>query len=987
MLGLPGDGDPGNEDSAPGPRGAAGISAPGTRSVSQHPVLPGCQLADRAHRRSCRVRGGPAVAAGGGTNLAGWELLGSLQCNRPGGAICGGPQINPAERGASVTDPAASPTVKPVKNRPSAGRLRVYLGAAPGVGKTVAMLSEGCRRFARGTDVVVGLVEDHGREHTRGCIDALPVIPRRTVEHRGIVLTEMDLPAILERKPQVALVDELAHTNAPGSLNAKRWQDVQALLDAGIDVITTVNIQHLETLNDVVAGITGVTQAETVPDEVVRAADQIELVDMSPQALRRRMAHGHIYPAAVIDTALGNYFREGNLTALRELALLWVADRVDEGLEKYRREHGITGTWAARERIVVALTGGAEGPMLLRRGARIAGRVSGRDLVAVHIVRSDGAMGAPAAEIERQRLLAESLGGSFHLIVGDDIAASVLDFAKGINGTQIVVGASRHSRLAQLVRPSTSMAIVRGSGDIDVHVVTHRAATSPSGGLIPRRSASHRHASLNRWAWLAAVATPLALTAIMLLFRDGLNLPTVLLIFLLGVQMTALIGGVLPAAVTAIVASVLANLLFTPPFGSLTIAEPANAFALIVFVAVGVTVATIVDRSRAAAGQAAKGRAEAQLLAAVAGQLAGPGDPLIAVLDQARIGFGMAAAALLSKPAGAPDGTWAVVSSVGDPLPAGDPVGSSDVVVPAGDGDQLELALYGHPLAAADQALVEVVATQAALAHERNRLAGQASQADRLRQTDVVRTAILAAVSHDLRTPLATIKASMSSLRDDAVHFSPEDRAELLAATDEAADQLDSLLSNLLDLSRLQTGVLTPLRRPVSVDEIVYRALIGLPPGRIDVDIADDLPLVDTDRGLLERVVANLVSNAVGHSPAPAPVRLLAGVVRSGDTEMLQIRVVDHGPGVPEPDRAAMFAPFQRLGDAPSGSGVGLGLAVARGLAEAVDASIEVDDTPGGGLTMVISVPLARSEPAPAGIRPGPVREPMSARAPSQAQT
>lgn len=853
------------------------------------------------------------------------------------------------------------------RKRPAVGRLRVYLGAAPGVGKTVAMLSEGRRRCERGTDVVVGFVEDHGRSHTRDCLADLPVVARRVAQHRGITLTEMDLAAVLARNPQVVLVDELAHTNAPGSANAKRWQDVRVLLDAGIDVITTVNIQHLESLNDVVAGITGMVQAETVPDEVIRAADQIELVDMSPQALRRRMAHGHIYPAAVIDTALGNYFREGNLSALRELALLWVADRVDEGLERYRREHGITGTWAARERIVVALTGGAEGPMLLRRGARIAGRVSGRHLVAVHIVRADGVLGAASAEIERQRLLAESLGGSFHLIVGDDVASAVLDFARGVNGTQIVVGASRHGRLTQLVRRSTSMAIVRDSGDIDVHVVTHRP--------VPRRRTRgfrHETRTLRRWAWAAAVVVPVMLGGGMLLLRNVLNLPTVLLVFLLGVQMTALIGGVLPAAATAVIASVLANLLFTAPYGSLTIEQPQNALALVIFVVVGVMVASIVDRSRAAAAQAARGRAEAQLLAAVAGTLSTPGDPLMAVLDQARVGFGMTAAALLSTPSATSPATparVAVIAAVGGPLPgSGDPLAAADVVVHAGDSDQLVLALFGRPLAAADHGLVEVVAAQAAVALDRNRLTGQAQQVERLRQTDVVRTAILAAVSHDLRTPLATIKASISSLQDRSVQWSAQDEAELLAATDEAASQLDGLLSNLLDLSRLQTGVLTPLRRPVSVDEVVYRAVIGLPTERLDVDVADDLPLIDTDRGLLERVVANILANAVDHSPPGTPVRVLAGVVKDGPGRSVQVRVVDRGPGVPESDREAMFAPFQRLGDAPAGSGVGLGLAVARGLAEAVEASIDVEDTPGGGLTMIITVPVAAPNPDPAGL-------------------
>jgi two-component system sensor histidine kinase KdpD len=437
----------------------------------------------------------------------------------------------------------------------------------------------------------------------------------------------------------------------------------------------------------------------------------------------------------------------------------------------------------------------------------------------------------------------------------------------------------------------------------------------------------------------------------------------VLLVLVLGVQATALIGGVLPAAVTAVVAGLLANVLFTPPYGSLTIEQPQNAFALAVFAVVGVTVASIVDRSRAAAGQAAKGRAEAQLLAAMANSMAQPGDPLTAVLEQARVGFGMAGAALLgtaehgrSVLAVAGPAQLVGVPSVAGQAADADPAAAADVLIPIGADEQWLLALYGHRLAAADQQLAEVVAQQVVLALQRRRLAAGAEQAERLRQTDVVRTAILAAVSHDLRSPLATIKASVSSLLDGSVTWSAQDREELLATTDAAADQLDSLLSNLLDLSRLQTGVLAPVRRPVSLDEVVYRALIGLPTTALRVDVADDLPLVDTDPGLLERVVANLISNALHHSPAGAQVRVIAGEVPGG---LLQLRVVDAGPGVPQADRERMFAPFQRLGDAPAGAGVGLGLAVARGLAEAVGATIEVDDTPGGGLTMVVGVPLA----------------------------
>ncbi len=315
------------------------------------------------------------------------------------------------------------------------GKLRVYLGAAPGVGKTYAMLGEAQRRLERGTDVVVGYVETHGRRHTEELLDGLEVVPRRRLRYRGTSFEEMDVDAVLARRPKVALVDELAHTNVPGSRHAKRWQDVEDLLEAGIDVITTVNIQHLESVNDVVEKITGGAQQETVPDAVVRAADQIELQDMTAEALRRRLAHGNVYAPEKVDAALSNYFRAGNLNALRELALLWTADRVDAALQQYREQHDITGTWEARERVVVALTGGPEGDTLIRRAARIAARASGGDLLAVHVARSDGLTGASQASLATQRLLVESLGGSYHQVLGDDVPAALLAFARAENAT------------------------------------------------------------------------------------------------------------------------------------------------------------------------------------------------------------------------------------------------------------------------------------------------------------------------------------------------------------------------------------------------------------------------------------------------------------------------------------------------------------------------------------------------------------------------
>ena len=828
------------------------------------------------------------------------------------------------------------------------GRLRIYLGAAPGVGKTYAMLGEAHRRLSRGTDVVVGFVETHGRAQTASMLTGLEVIPRRRLIHRGAGFEEMDVDAVLARRPQVALVDELAHTNIPGSRHTKRWQDIHDLLDAGIDVISTVNIQHLESLNDVVEAITGVKQRETVPDVVVRAADQLELVDMSPESLRRRLAHGNVYAPEKVDAALANYFRVGNLTALRELALLWVADRVEEGLERYRAQHGIDQTWAARQRIVVALTGGPEGDTMLRRGALIAGRSAGRALVAVHVVRGDGTVGARPDEIARLRQLTEDLSGSFHTVVGDDVATAVLEFARSVNGTQVVVGASRRGRFSTALRPSTADEIVRESGEIDVHVVSHERAARGAA-----RSGGRALRVRGAWSWLLAPLLPAVLTAVLLPFRSGLSLSTVLLAYLLGVVASSLVGGLLPAIATALVAGLLANWFFTPPYGTLTIAQPENAFAILVFVVVGAAVATVVDRSAARAQEAARRRAEANVLASLSAGVLRRGDGVKALLDQARETFAMTGAALFEATGERTDDVRVVEVSGEMPPPSPD---AADTVVDAGPG--LVLALTGQPLPASDRRMLDAFAAQTAAVLERNRLAVRAADAGRLRESDAVRTALLAAVSHDLRTPLAGIKAAVATLRAADIALSPEDRSALLDSAAESADRLDALLSNLLDLSRLQTGSVRPVIEVVSLAEVLPRALRGVADGAVIDETDESLPLVVTDAGLLERSVANLVENAVRHSPPDVPVRLSAAVVPGG---RLELRIVDRGPGVADRDKGRMFAAFQRLGDAPSGSGVGLGLAVARGLAEAVGATLEAEDTPGGGLTMVVSMPVPSS--------------------------
>ena len=376
-----------------------------------------------------------------------------------------------------------SSDVEAVAHRPDykkkRGELRIYLGAAPGVGKTYAMLGEAHRRLERGTDVVAAVVETHGRKKTADLLAGIEIIPPKYIEYRGSKFPELDVEAVLKRQPQVVLVDELAHTNTPGSKNPKRWQDVEEVLDAGITVISTVNVQHLESLNDVVAQITGIEQQEKVPDEVVRAADQIELVDITPEALRRRLAHGNVYAPERVDAALSNYFRRGNLTALRELALLWLADQVDAALEKYREENKITDTWEARERVVVAVTGGPESETLVRRASRIASK-SSAELMVVHVVRGDGLAGVSAPQMGKVRELALSLGATVHTVVGDDVPSALLDFARDENATQLVIGTSRRSRWARIFDEGIGASVVQQSGKIDVHMVTHEEASRGS---------------------------------------------------------------------------------------------------------------------------------------------------------------------------------------------------------------------------------------------------------------------------------------------------------------------------------------------------------------------------------------------------------------------------------------------------------------------------------------------------------------------------
>lgn len=821
------------------------------------------------------------------------------------------------------------------------GRLRVLLGAAPGVGKTFEMLVEGRRLLDDGRDVVIAVVETHGRAATRAQTIGLPEVPRRVIEHRGVALSELDLDAVLARRPEIALVDELAHTNVPGSRHAKRWQDVEAMLDAGIDVLTTVNVQHIESLNAVVEKITGIAQQETIPDAVVRAADEIEVVDLAPQSLRDRLSAGLVYPAERIDAALSNYFRLGNLTALRELALLWLADEVDSALRSYRADHGIEGSWQARERVVVALTGGPEGETLLRRGARIAARSAGGELLAVHISTQDGLRGEAPGALSTQRTLVESLGGSFHQIIGDDIPGALVEFAQAADATQLVIGVSRRGRLmTALTGPGIGAEVIRRSGDIDVHIVTHAAAGGRT--ALPQITGGALGWRRQLLGFAVALVFGPLLSWLMFAFRSPESITAEVLSYQLLVVVVALIGGIRPAVFAAVLSGITLDFLFVAPLFTITVAHPLHVLALSLYVVIAILVSVIVDQAARRARTARRATAEAELLAAVAGNVLRGDNAVLALVSRTREAFGLSGVRVVAQ-----DGE--VLACDGEPLADGRstriPVGSTGAV----------LELHGDVRDAPARRLLDAIAAQLAAALEHTDLRATAQEAAALAETDQVRSALLSALSHDLRRPLASAVAAIGGLRGSHP-LSAEDRAELLATADESLAALSTLVTDLLDVSRVEAGVLAVSAGPVDAAGPILAAIdeLSLGPADVELALAPDLPPVLADPVLLQRVIVNVLANAHRHSPEGDRVRVTTSALRG----RAEIRIIDRGQGVPVERRDSIFQPFQRFGDTDNSTGLGLGLALSRGFTEGMGGTLTPEDTPGGGLTMVISLPL-----------------------------
>ncbi len=822
------------------------------------------------------------------------------------------------------------------------GVLRVYLGSAPGVGKTYRMLDEGWRRRERGTDVVVAYVETHGRALTEAQLRDLEVIPRVTREYRGALMEEMDLEAVLARHPAVALVDELAHTNVIGSTNEKRWQDVDAMLDAGIDVITTVNIQHLESVNDVVEKITGIHQQETIPDAIVRRAEQIEIVDVTPEALRRRMAHGNIYAADKIDASLSNYFRVGNLSALRELALLWLADRVEDSLQRYLDDHSIAQTWETRERLIVGITGTAVDADLLRRAARIASR-TGAELFAVHVVKSDEIRHVPTDTSEARELVKE-FEGKFQEVVDDDTATALVAFARSERGTQIVLGASRPR---PFWRPANGVVekVLRHARDLDVHIIAVGGERPPH---VHRRRQTERLTGTRRIVALVAtlISMPL-LTLIMTQIRSSLSLSTVSLVYLVVILALTTWAGALVGIVAALAASGLENFYFVKPLHTLEVARPDDIVALIAFLLFAVSASVIVNQFAERTHEAERARAEAQILAGAAASVAASHEDLLPLLESLRSVFAASSVALAVQR----DGIWTTDLVSG--LAIEDYGAGSFFEI----DDEHRLYVVGATLNEQDSQLVSAFARRIAAGLRSQIIARDANQLEELAEAESLRLALFRTASKELLGPLEKVQASLSLLTGSHERRSLDERNAVLGGVDSQIRQLTRLVVNLIDAGRLESGEVIVHPEKMELRAMITNSIANVDTrGRtVECDVSSELPSVVTDPILIQRVITNVVSNACRFGPADKPVVIKASVV--GDyVEML---VIDRGPGMSEGLREAVLAPFNRLsGDQLD---AGLNLTVASGFTQLLGGRILFEDTPGGGLTVAVELPLSGS--------------------------
>ncbi len=873
------------------------------------------------------------------------------------------------------------------------GKLRIFFGAAPGVGKTYAMLEAAHARRAEGLDVVIGWLETHGRRETEALAAGIEHIPPRLVPYRGLTLREFDLEAALARRPALLLVDELAHMNAPGSKHARRWQDVEEILDTGTDIYTTLNVQHLESMNDVVAQMSGVLVRETVPDSIFEQADEVELVDLTPDDLIKRLREGKVYVPEQAERAIEKFFRKGNLIALRELSLTRTAERVDAQMARWKREEGGTQQWPARERILVAIGPAPQSANLIRAGYRMATRLGAPWIVLW--VEAPNAQDLPATDRERiqQHLtLAEQLGAETTVLAGEHVGEAILQVARQRNATRILVGKPTHSRWHDRLRGSLVDDLVRASGPIDI------IATTGEEGTPERLRAEPEPAPRPLRPYLEALAAVGAATALCALTRPYLDLADKAMIYLLGVLFVASRSTRGPALVASIASVAALDFFFVPPFHTFAVSDARYVVTFLVMLVAAILVSSLTVRIRSQAEAARERERRTAILYALTRTFAfrrGAGEIADAARRHVEILFDTEAAVLL---AGTVD-PLTVLAGSEHPfvheereltvaqwvLEHGRPAGNSTDTLPSAQAlylplsggkrtlGVLALALGARrrPLTASQRQLLDVFVSQSALALERALLADETVEARLAAETERLRSTLLATMSHDVRTPIATITGAATTLLDESAVLSPAEERDLLETIREEAERLNRLVRDLLDLNRIESGALAVHKEWCPLEDLVGAALARseeMLAGRdVQVHLPESLLGAGVDPVLIEQVLTNLLENAAKYTPAGSPIEIEAHAVPGG----IELSVADRGPGIPPADLERVFDKFLRLAGDTHVTGTGLGLAICRAILTAHGGWIRAENREGGGACFRLFIPEAGAAPAP-----GPTAEP-----------
>ena len=874
--------------------------------------------------------------------------------------------------------------VKAEEARQRRGKLKIFLGAAAGVGKTYAMLEAVRELRADGVDVLVGYVETHGRAETDALLQGLEILPARMVDYRGTALRELDLDAALARRPALILVDELAHTNAPGLRHAKRWQDVVELLDAGIDVYTTMNVQHLETLNDVVAKITGVVVRETVPDSVFEQADEVELIDLPPDELLERFKDGKVYMPEQAEEAVRHFFRKGNLIALRELALRRTAERVDAQMRVYMHEHAIGKSWPTAERLLVCISPGPESARLVRAGKRMADRL-GAPWVAAYVETAAQLRLPPEVRdrVTQTLRLAEQLGAETVRLPGEKMSEAILAFAHDRNVTKIVVGKPRRPRWKRIVIGSIVDALVQGSGDIDVYVISaEREAGAPP-------TPSRRRTLPTDWppyGWATAVVA--LATGVAWLTLPFFELANLVMVYLLGIVVVATRYGQGPSLVASILSVAALDFFFVPPVFTFAVSDVRYLFVFMVMLVVGLVTSRLAARIREQAVGASQREERTAALYAMSRELASTRgvEPLLTIAAR-HISEVFRSQIVVVMPGN--NGSLAAWTGGQFPLDTNElgvarwvhehhqPAGLGTTTLPGAAALYLPLqaprgpvGVLGvrpadpHALDAPDQFhQLETFANQTALAIERAQLADEAQDAQVRIETERLRSSLLSSVSHDLRTPLATITGAASTILDSGPRLDAQTRQELLESIREEAERLNRLVQNLLEMTRLESGALQLHREWHPLEEVIGAALsrLGkkLAGRKIHTSVPSDLPLVPIDDVLVEQVLVNLLDNAIKYTPAESPIRIMA----TSTDEAVTVEIADRGPGLPRGEEDRIFEKFYRA-QPDRGRGSGLGLAICQGIVKAHGGRIWAQNLPEGGVAFLFTLPRVGTPPA-----------------------